>query len=172
MSEDRVRLADVLAADLVADQTRFTSGSADVLGVRAHDPRGLDGLGLRLHVLEECGKPRAQNAQSAEYKQVTVLFADVVRSMDLAATLGPERLRELMAALLDRSTEVVRRYGGIVDKASVVNNGYARALVAGGYVLDLRARLYPPTKDAKLTVVFSASNQQACTKVVNALKKT
>ena len=64
----------------------------------------------------ECGKPRTQNAQSAEYKQVTVLFADVVHSMDLAAALGPERLRELMAALLDRSTEVVRRYGGIVDK--------------------------------------------------------
>ncbi|MDT5140381.1 MAG: hypothetical protein QOD58_4643, partial [Mycobacterium sp.] len=64
----------------------------------------------------ECGKPRTQDAQSAEYKQVTVLFADVVHSMDLAAALGPERLRELMAALLDRSTEVVRRYGGIVDK--------------------------------------------------------
>jgi len=32
----------------------------------------------------------------AEYKQVTVLFADVVRSMDIAAAVGAERLREIM----------------------------------------------------------------------------
>jgi hypothetical protein len=64
------------------------------------------------------------------------------------------------------------KYGGIVDRASVVNNGYARALVAGGYILDLRARLYAPTQDEKLSVVFNASNQQACTKVADALKRT
>ncbi len=64
----------------------------------------------------ECGKPSAHSAQSAEYKQVTVLFADVVHSMDIAASLGAERLREIMAALLDRSTAVVQRYGGTVDK--------------------------------------------------------
>jgi adenylate cyclase len=53
---------------------------------------------------------------SAEYKQVTVLFADVVRSMDIAAAEGPERLRELMADLLDRSTAVVKRYGGTLSQ--------------------------------------------------------
>jgi class 3 adenylate cyclase len=47
---------------------------------------------------------------------VTVLFADVVHSMDIAATVGPERLREIMTELLDRSMAVVRRYGGTVDK--------------------------------------------------------
>ena len=36
--------------------------------------------------------------QSAEYKQATVLFADVVHSMDIAAAVGAERLREIMAA--------------------------------------------------------------------------
>lgn len=66
--------------------------------------------------------------------------------------------------------ESTAKYGGIVDRASVVNNGYARALVGGGYILDLRARLYAPTKDAKLSVVFNATNQQACTKVAAALK--
>ncbi len=55
-------------------------------------------------------------APAAEYKQVTVLFADVVRSMDLASTLDPERLRELMAELFDRSAAIVQRYGGTVDK--------------------------------------------------------
>jgi adenylate cyclase len=47
---------------------------------------------------------------------VTVLFADVVRSMDIAAALGPERLREVMTELVDRSATVVQRYGGTVDK--------------------------------------------------------
>ncbi|MFI5510829.1 ATP-binding protein [Mycobacterium sp. NPDC051804] len=55
-------------------------------------------------------------APAAEYKQVTVLFADVVRSMDLASTVGAERLREVMADLLDRSTAIVTRYGGTIDK--------------------------------------------------------
>jgi class 3 adenylate cyclase len=41
----------------------------------------------------------AHATQSAEYKQVTVLFADVVRSMDIAATLDLERLREIMTEL-------------------------------------------------------------------------
>ncbi len=52
----------------------------------------------------------------AEYKQVTVLFADTVRSMDIAAALGPERLREVVTDLVDRAVAVVRRYGGTVDK--------------------------------------------------------
>jgi hypothetical protein len=64
------------------------------------------------------------------------------------------------------------KFGEVVDKASVVNNGYARALVGGGYVLELRALLYPPAKSAKLNVVFSANDQGACDKVANALRKT
>jgi class 3 adenylate cyclase len=64
----------------------------------------------------KCGTPVAHATQSAEYKQVTVLFADVVHSMDIAAAVGAERLREIMAELLDRSTAVVKRYGGTVDK--------------------------------------------------------
>src|SRR4051812_20851673 len=55
-------------------------------------------------------------APAAEYKQVTVLFADVVRSMDLASTLDAERLRDVMADLFNRSATVVQRYGGTVDK--------------------------------------------------------
>ncbi|MFC7672322.1 ATP-binding protein [Mycolicibacterium sp. GCM10028919] len=51
----------------------------------------------------------------AEFKQVTVLFADVVRSMDLAASLGTERLREVMSELFKRSRTVVGQYGGSVD---------------------------------------------------------
>ena len=47
---------------------------------------------------------------------MTVLFADVVHSMDIAAAVGAERLREIMAELADRCAAVVQRYGGTVDK--------------------------------------------------------
>jgi class 3 adenylate cyclase len=63
-----------------------------------------------------CGSPVDEADTQAEYKQVTVLFADVVHSMDIAATVGPERLREIMADLADRCAAVVERYGGTVDK--------------------------------------------------------
>src|SRR5208283_496282 len=63
-----------------------------------------------------CGAPVTEQDARAEYKQVTVLFADVVHSMDIATAVGAERLREIMAELLDRSTAVVKRYGGMVDK--------------------------------------------------------
>jgi class 3 adenylate cyclase len=64
----------------------------------------------------ECGAPLTHATRSAEYKQVTVLFADVVDSMDIAAAVGAERLREMMAELVERCAAVVQRYGGTVDK--------------------------------------------------------
>jgi class 3 adenylate cyclase len=64
----------------------------------------------------KCGAPVAQVSRSAEYKQVTVLFADVVHSMDIAAAVGAERLREIMTELVDRSAIVVERYGGTVNQ--------------------------------------------------------
>ena len=63
-----------------------------------------------------CGSPVAEPPAHAEYKQVSVLFADVVHSMDIAAAVGAERLREIMAELVDRCAKVVQRYGGTVDK--------------------------------------------------------
>ncbi|GAB3036397.1 AAA family ATPase [Mycobacterium bourgelatii] len=63
-----------------------------------------------------CGSPVARVDTRAEYKQVTVLFADVVRSMDIAAAVGAERLREIMTELVTRASAVVQQYGGTVDK--------------------------------------------------------
>ena len=36
--------------------------------------------------------------------------------MDIAAAVGAERLREIMAELVERAAAVVQRYGGTVDK--------------------------------------------------------
>ena len=47
---------------------------------------------------------------------MTVLFADVVHSMDIAAAVGAERLREIMTDLVDRAAVVVQHFGGTVDK--------------------------------------------------------
>src|SRR6476646_7581161 len=63
-----------------------------------------------------CGAPVRSATTAAEYKQVTVLFADGVHSMDIAAAVGAERLREIMADLADRCALVVQQYDGTVDK--------------------------------------------------------
>src|ERR1700736_1541961 len=65
---------------------------------------------------DACGSLIAPATEHAEYKQVTVLFADVVHSMDIAAAVGAERLREIMTELVNRCAAVVKRYGGTVDK--------------------------------------------------------
>ena len=64
----------------------------------------------------ECGRRLTQATPSAEYKQVTILFADVVHSMYIAAAVGAERLREIMAEVVNITTAIVKRYGGTVDK--------------------------------------------------------
>lgn len=76
------------------------------------------GSGLRSDAkfCDECGAAVSSAEKPAEYKQVTVLFADVVHSMEIAAAVGPERLRELMSDVLDRSSAVVERYGGTVNQ--------------------------------------------------------
>ena len=56
---------------------------------------------------DACGSLLADGDGHAEFKQVTVLFADVVRSMEIAATVGAERLREIMTGLVGRAVAVV-----------------------------------------------------------------
>ncbi|KUI11556.1 cyclase [Mycobacterium sp. GA-1285] len=62
-----------------------------------------------------CGAPTTTSTDTAEYKQVTVLFADVVRSMHIAAAVDLERFRQIMTDLVERSAAVVHGYGGIVE---------------------------------------------------------
>ena len=65
-------------------------------------------LGATAKFCSECGTPRSHAARSAQYKQLTVLFADVVHSMRIAAAVGAGRLREIMADLADRCAAVAR----------------------------------------------------------------
>ena len=63
-----------------------------------------------------CGSPVNDTVTRAEYKQVTVLFADVVHSMHIASAVGAERLLQIMTELVNRTAAVVQRYGGTVDQ--------------------------------------------------------
>lgn len=65
---------------------------------------------------DSCGTSVDSHYALAERKHISVLFADVVGSMRLAAAVDPERLREIMHELFNRSAEVVQRYQGTVDK--------------------------------------------------------
>src|SRR5882724_1082008 len=69
----------------------------------------------RARFCDTCGSQLVASVDAAKYKQVTVLFADVVRSMDIAAAVDVERLREIMTELVERCAAVVVRYGGTVE---------------------------------------------------------
>jgi class 3 adenylate cyclase/tetratricopeptide (TPR) repeat protein len=58
--------------------------------------------------------PNRVGAPSAERRQLTVLFCDLVGSTALAQKLDPEELRELMQAYRKAGAEVVARYEGHV----------------------------------------------------------
>ena len=84
---------------------------------------------------------------------MTVLFADVVHSMAIAAAVGVERLREIMTELVTRSSVVVQRYGGTVDKftgdgimavfgaPAALEDHALRACLAGLGIQDAATRL-------------------------------
>jgi hypothetical protein len=66
--------------------------------------------------------------------------------------------------------EAPREYEQMLDAASNVSDGQVRALVAGGWLLDVRAVLdYPGRPSAPLHVVFTAPDPTACDAVATAL---
>ena len=103
-----------------------------------------------------CGSPVAAADTHAEYKQVTVLFADVVHSMSIAAVVGTERLREIMTELVNRAMAVVQRYGATVDQftgdgimavfgAPVALEDHALRACLPPWRSNGKSRIWPPT---------------------------
>src|SRR5262249_41329208 len=60
--------------------------------------------------------PAGPPADSAERRQVTVMFADLVGSTALSARMDPEDLREVISAYQKCAAEAVRRFGGFVAR--------------------------------------------------------
>jgi adenylate cyclase len=90
--------------------TSPVSGDTDSCGACGNELRA------RARFCDVCGSPVSARSAIGEHKQVTVLFADVVGSMKLAAALDAERLQELMSELFNRAAAVIQRYRGTVDK--------------------------------------------------------
>jgi class 3 adenylate cyclase/predicted ATPase len=59
-------------------------------------------------------EPKPQD--TAERRQVTVMFSDLVGSTALSARMDPEDLREVISAYHKCAAEIVRRFGGFVSQ--------------------------------------------------------
>ena len=58
----------------------------------------------------------ATPSDTAERRQVTVMFSDLVGSTALSARMDPEDLREVISAYQKCVAETVQRFGGFVAK--------------------------------------------------------
>jgi class 3 adenylate cyclase len=71
-------------------------------------------------------EPKAQD--TAERRQVTVMFSDLVGSTALSARMDPEDLREVISVYQKCVTDTVQRFGGFVAKYMVlIYFGYPQA---------------------------------------------
>jgi len=61
----------------------------------------------RSRFCDGCGAPAPEPGEQAEFKQVTVLFADVVGCLAIASAVEPECLREMMAGVFGRGQRVL-----------------------------------------------------------------
>ncbi len=66
------------------------------------------------HLAEEILTTRS--ALEGERKQVTVLFCDLVNSMELVDRLGPDRMHTLLNRFFEFSLSAVHRYGGTINQ--------------------------------------------------------
>jgi class 3 adenylate cyclase len=105
-----------------------------LLSLTAADLKDL-GVGLvghRRKLLDAIGAVRADATKhTAERRQVTVMFSDLVGSTALAARMDPEDLREVISAYQNCVTETVHRFDGFVARymgdGVLVYFGYPRA---------------------------------------------
>ena len=61
-------------------------------------------------------EPEPKPQDTAERRQVTVMFSDLVGSTALSARMDPEDLREIISAYQKAVAEAVQRFGGFVAK--------------------------------------------------------
>src|SRR6185436_10864074 len=115
-----------------AEMFRANDIDIDLLGQLTNDDLkdiGVVSLGHRKKLLEaiaerasavsvspESALRELQAQDSAERRQVTVMFSDLVGSTALSGQMDPEDLRELISAYQTCVAETVRRHGGFVAK--------------------------------------------------------
>ena len=102
---DELIKAERVAVDEDGEVLVWTGGEAE--GERAKRRTGEK---------ERDAEPRTLNSEppSAERRQLTVMFCDLVGSTALSAQLDPEELREVVRGYQEICTEVIRRYEGYI----------------------------------------------------------
>jgi class 3 adenylate cyclase len=78
-------------------------------------------LGAHVQSVPADGPLMSAGAASAERRQVTVMFSDLVGSTALSTRMDPEDLREVISAYQDSVAATVGRFGGFV--AEYVGDG-------------------------------------------------
>jgi class 3 adenylate cyclase/predicted ATPase len=114
---------------------RFAENEIDVAVLRHLTDQDLREIGVPLGhrrkmlaaIREDVGSPtpvppepvtglESTSQDSAERRQITVMFSDLVGSTALSARMDPEDLREVISAYQKCVAETVRRFGGFVAK--------------------------------------------------------
>ena len=92
-------------------------GSASPLGASAKLLRAIAELsGVHQRRASRYVAPEPKPQDTAERRQVTVMFSDLVGSTALSARMDPEDLREVISAYQKCVAETVQRFGGFVAK--------------------------------------------------------
>jgi class 3 adenylate cyclase len=106
---------------------------------------------------------------SAERRQVTVMFSDLVGSTALAARMDPEDLREVISTYQKCVAETVRRFDGFVAKylgdGVLVYFGYPQAhedgILPGTQATDVATYVGPASATSTLFVVTTPDGLRA-----------
>src|SRR6476646_500852 len=97
---------------------RFAENGIGVAALRHLTDQDLKDIGVLLGhrrvMLAAIGEPKPQD--TAERRQVTVMFSDLVGSTALSAQMDPEDLREVISTYQKCIAETVRRFSGFVAK--------------------------------------------------------
>src|SRR5580704_5351557 len=146
---------------------RLTAEDLKELGVKALGHRRvlLDAIAaLRAERTANAPPPAAPSTlpkpaqDTAERRQVTVMFSDLVGSTALSARMDPEDLREVISSYQECVAETVQRFGGFVAKymgdGVLIYFGYPqaheddaeRAVGAGLAVVGVLRRLQTPVR--------------------------
>jgi class 3 adenylate cyclase len=146
--------------DLGQYAQRFAENDIDVSVLRHLTDADLERIGVSLGhrrkilaALAELGGARPSKHESpgglepkpqdtAERRQVTVMFADLVGSTALSASMDPEDLREVIAAYHRCAAETVRRFDGFL--AQFLGDG---VLVFFSYPQHVRTLQSPSSSD-------------------------
>ena len=98
--------------------TKLTDADLKELGVISlgHRKRLLEAIAERAALAPPPTLAESKASDTAERRQVTVMFSDLVGSTALAAYMDPEDLREVISAYQKCVAEIVSRFGGFVAK--------------------------------------------------------